>query len=122
MNGRDEMVRLLYGGRNSLFIALVSTLVTLSLATLLALLAGYFRGWVDAVISRFMDVLWSTPVVLLGVALGVATALGGVKPRRRQAHGRFALAPGADHRRDQHRVCHPAAARCGALAARAAVH
>ncbi len=78
VNGRDEMVRLLYGGRNSLFIALVSTIVTLSLATLLALLAGYFRGWVDAVISRFLDVLWSTPVVLLGVALGVATALGGI--------------------------------------------
>jgi peptide/nickel transport system permease protein len=77
-NGRDEMVRLLYGGRNSLQIALIATLLTLIVGTLLALLAGYYRGWVDAVISRGLDILWSTPVILLGIALGVATALGGI--------------------------------------------
>jgi peptide/nickel transport system permease protein len=77
--GRDEMVRLMYGGRTSLFIALVSGLITTLLATMLGLLAGYYRGWVDGVISRAMDVIWAFPVVLLGVALGTALALGGLK-------------------------------------------
>jgi peptide/nickel transport system permease protein len=77
-NGRDIMVRLLYGGRNSLQIALVATTLTLLLGTLLGLVAGFFRGWVDSVISRFIDIVQSTPIILLGVALGVATALGGL--------------------------------------------
>ncbi len=76
--GRDEMVRLLYGGRNSLQIGVFATIITIVVGTLLALLSGYFRGWVDSVISRVLDILWSTPVILLGVALGVATALGGL--------------------------------------------
>jgi peptide/nickel transport system permease protein len=46
---------------------------------LLGMLAGYFRGWTDAIISRSMDVLWAFPVLLLGVALGVSLALGGLK-------------------------------------------
>lgn len=77
-SGRDVMVRLLYGGRNSLFIALVATFLSLLIGTTLAVLAGFYRGWVDSVISRGLDVLWATPVILLGIALGVATALGGV--------------------------------------------
>ncbi len=77
-NGRDIMVRLLYGGRNSLQIALISTTLTLFLGVLLGTLAGFFRGWVDSLISRFMDILQATPIILLGVALGVATALGGL--------------------------------------------
>ncbi|MEH3054305.1 MAG: ABC transporter permease [Patulibacter minatonensis] len=77
-NGRDIMVRLLYGGRNSLQISLVATILTLGLGTLLGLVAGFFRGWVDSVISRFLDIVQSTPIILLGIALGVATALGGV--------------------------------------------
>jgi peptide/nickel transport system permease protein len=78
-NGRDVMVRLLYGARNSLFIGITATLITTLLALLLGLLAGYFRGWVDSVISRGLDVLWAFPVLLLGVALGVALALGDLK-------------------------------------------
>jgi peptide/nickel transport system permease protein len=46
---------------------------------LLGTLAGYFRGWTDAIISRSMDVLWAFPVLLLGVALGTALALGGLQ-------------------------------------------
>jgi peptide/nickel transport system permease protein len=75
-NGRDVMVRLLYGARNSLFIGITATLITTLLALVLGLLSGYFRGWTDAVISRGLDVLWAFPVLLLGVALGVALALG----------------------------------------------
>ncbi len=77
--GRDEMVRLMYGGRTSLFIGIVSALITTFLAVLFGLLAGYYKGWVDAVIARFLDVLWSFPVLLLGIALGVALSLGGLK-------------------------------------------
>ncbi len=77
-NGRDVAVRLLYGGRNSLEIAGMATLLTIILAILAALVAGYFRGWTDAFVSRAMDIIWAYPAVLLGVALGVALAVGGL--------------------------------------------
>jgi peptide/nickel transport system permease protein len=77
-NGRDVMVRLLYGARNSLFIGLTASLITVVLAIVLGILAGYFRGWIDALISRGLDILWAFPVLLLGVALGVSLALGGI--------------------------------------------
>jgi peptide/nickel transport system permease protein len=77
--GRDEMVRLMYGGRTSLFIGIVSGLITTILAVVLGLLAGYYKGWVDAIIARTLDVLWSLPVLLFGIALGVSLAVGGLK-------------------------------------------
>jgi peptide/nickel transport system permease protein len=77
--GRDEMVRLMYGGRISLFIGVVSGLITTLLAVILGLLAGYYKGWVDAVIARTLDVLWSLPVFLIGLALGISLAVGGLK-------------------------------------------
>ena len=69
----------MYGGRTSMFIALTSALITTLLATVLGLLAGYFRGFTDGLISRVLDVIWAFPVVLLGIALGTALALGGLK-------------------------------------------
>jgi peptide/nickel transport system permease protein len=77
--GRDEMVRLMYGGRTSLLIGISSALITTFAAIVLGLLAGYFRGWVDTVIARTLDVLWSLPVFLVALALGVALAVGGLK-------------------------------------------
>ena len=78
-NGRDVMVRLLYGARNSLFIGLTASIITALLAVTLGLLAGYFRGWTDAIISRTMDIVWAFPVLLLGIALGVSLSLGGLQ-------------------------------------------
>jgi peptide/nickel transport system permease protein len=78
-NGRDVAVRLLYGGRNSLIIGLSAALVTMILGLTTGLLAGYFRGWTDSVLSRIMDILWAFPVILLGIALGTSLALGGLK-------------------------------------------
>jgi len=78
-NGRDNMVRLLYGGRNSLLIGVVAALITTLLGVLIGVLAGYFRGWTDAVLSRAMDILWAFPVILLGIALGTSLALGGLQ-------------------------------------------
>jgi peptide/nickel transport system permease protein len=68
--GRNEAVRLLYGGRNSLEIGVVAMLITMVLGTMLGIIAGYFRGFIDGLISRFSDVVWSYPAVLLGITLG----------------------------------------------------
>ncbi len=78
-NGRDTAVRLLYGGRNSLLIGVGAALITTLLAVMVGLLTGYFRGWVDAIISRVLDVIWAYPVILLGVALGTALSLEGLR-------------------------------------------
>lgn len=78
-DGRDVAVRLLYGARSSLFIGVTATLISVLLAVTLGLLAGYLRGWVDAVVSRGLDVIWAFPVLLLGIALGVALARGGLR-------------------------------------------
>jgi len=78
-SGRDIAVRLLYGGRTSLLIGAGAALLTLLLSILAGTLAGYFGGWTDNVISRIMDMIWSFPVLLLGVALGTALALGGLQ-------------------------------------------
>jgi peptide/nickel transport system permease protein len=77
--GRDEMVRLMYGGRTSLQIGITAALIATILAVVLALLAGYFRGWVDGLIARTLDVIWSLPVFLIGLSLGIALAVGGLK-------------------------------------------
>ena len=78
-NGRDIMVRLLYGGRNSLMIGVTAAAITTVLSILLGLMSGYFRGMSDWVIRNGLDIIWSFPVIILGVALGVALALGGLQ-------------------------------------------
>jgi peptide/nickel transport system permease protein len=78
-NGRDTMVRLLYGGRNSLLIGSAAALITILLGSAIGLAAGYLRGWTDGVLSRLLDVLWAFPAILLGIALGTALAVDGLK-------------------------------------------
>jgi peptide/nickel transport system permease protein len=75
--GRDIAVRLLYGGRNSLLVGIGSSAICVFFAVVLALLAGYFGGWIDFVITRFFDLFYAFPVVLLGIALGSALAVNG---------------------------------------------
>jgi peptide/nickel transport system permease protein len=75
--GRDVAVRLLYGGRNSLLVGISSSAFCVIGAVILALLAGYFGGWVDFIIARFFDLFYAFPVVLLGIALGSALAISG---------------------------------------------
>jgi peptide/nickel transport system permease protein len=77
-NGRDVAVRLLYGGRNSLEIGFIATFISCLLATIIALIAGFYRGVVDGVLSRTLDLIWAYPVILLGIALGTALAVGGL--------------------------------------------
>ncbi len=77
-SGRDVAVRLLYGGRNSLEVGAEATLITIVLATILGILAGFFRGPVDGLISRAFDLVWAYPVYLLGIVLGVVLAISGL--------------------------------------------
>jgi len=77
-SGRDIAVRVLYGGRNSLEIGLLATVITMIGAIILGVAAGFFRGWTDTVISRLLDLIWAYPALLLGVALGVSLAVGGL--------------------------------------------
>jgi peptide/nickel transport system permease protein len=78
-NGRDVMVRLLYGGRTSIYIGVMAAFITTIFAVAVGLAAGYYRGWTDSVLSRIMDLIWAFPVLLLGIALGTALAVGGLK-------------------------------------------
>src|SRR5215475_15877046 len=76
--GRDVAARLLYGGRNSLLIAGVSTAMCLVLAAILGLVAGFFGGAVDWVLSRLLDVLWAFPVYLLAISLSIVLITHGI--------------------------------------------
>lgn len=69
--GRDVMARLLYGGRNSLLIGFGSAVVCCAIGAALAVVAGYFGGLVDGVLSRVFDVIWAFPVYLLGISLSI---------------------------------------------------
>jgi peptide/nickel transport system permease protein len=76
--GRDTAVRMLYGGLNSLKVGIGSALICVAIALVLALAAGYFHGTTDWVISRFFDIIWAFPVILLGIALGTALSVNGL--------------------------------------------
>jgi peptide/nickel transport system permease protein len=77
-DGRDLAVRLLYGGRTSLAIGVMATAITIVLATVLGLVAGYYGRWTDGIISRLFDIVWAYPALLLAIALGVSLATGGI--------------------------------------------
>ena len=122
-NGRDVAVRLLYGGRNSLEIGAVATLITMLLATTVGLVAGYFRGPVDGVLSRVLDVIWAYPggaarrraraslLAVGGLDLGVIDTARATRCSCRR-----------DHRGRLRPLRGQAAARPGAGPARAGVH
>src|SRR5262249_11802286 len=75
--GRDVGTRLLYGGRNSLVIGITSAVICTLAAIILALLAAYFGGATDWIISRAFDLIWAFPVILLGIALGTSLNING---------------------------------------------
>jgi peptide/nickel transport system permease protein len=69
LTGRDLMYRLLYGSRISLLVAGLGTFFTVVIGVTLGMIAGYSGGWVDAVLSRLMDLLLSFPQLILLIAL-----------------------------------------------------
>jgi peptide/nickel transport system permease protein len=67
--GQDELLRLLYGARVSLEVAVLSTIGVMLIGVLLGSIAGYFRGWIDTIISRITEVTMAFPLLLFIVAL-----------------------------------------------------
>ena len=72
--GRDQLTRVLYGGRVSLRVGLIAVTIAASVGILLGAIAGFYGGWIDEGIGRFVDIMLAFPGILL--ALGVITVLG----------------------------------------------
>jgi dipeptide transport system permease protein len=67
--GRDMLSRLLFGARFSLFIGVIVTSIALVGGIAVGVFAGYFRGWLDTVIMRVMDIILAFPSLLLALVL-----------------------------------------------------
>lgn len=67
--GRDVLSRLLYGGRVSLWVGFVAVGISISIGTLLGLISGYFRRWVDEAIMRAVDIMLCFPSFFLILAV-----------------------------------------------------
>ena len=85
--GRDELLRLMYGARVSLEVAMGATFLSMLIGVLLGATAGYFRGWIDALISRLTEIVMAFPLLLFIIALAATVGdrmqditLGGALP------------------------------------------
>lgn len=67
--GRDILSRLIYGSQYSLFIGVFVTTLSLTSGIVIGVIAGYFRGWVDTMIMRVMDIILAFPSLLLALVL-----------------------------------------------------
>ena len=67
--GRDILSRLIYGSRQSLQLGVLATAMAATMGIIIGTIAGYFGGWVDNIIMRFMDIYQSIPMFLLCVTL-----------------------------------------------------
>ncbi len=67
--GRDLFSRLLYGAQTSLVIGVVANGLALFIGTLVGITAGFFRGWIGAVLMRFTDLMMAFPALLLAICL-----------------------------------------------------
>jgi peptide/nickel transport system permease protein len=77
--GRDLLSRVIYGARASLMVALLSVAVSLTAGALLGMLAAWFRGWVEILIMRLVDIMLSIPAILLAVLTVAVLGPGFVK-------------------------------------------
>lgn len=68
--GRDIFARIIYGGQISLFVGFTAVMLSVTLGTLVGGLAGYFGGWVDAILMRITEAMLSIPQLFLLIVLG----------------------------------------------------
>jgi nickel transport system permease protein len=78
--GRCVFSRLLYGIRTTVFLALVAMIATIAIGTILGVMAGFFRGWIDEVIMRICDIMLSFPseVMILAIVGILGTGIGNI--------------------------------------------
>ncbi|MCZ4274157.1 ABC transporter permease [Maritalea porphyrae] len=72
--GRDVLARIIYGYRTSLVTCLTAVGIALVIGGMLGMLSAFYRGWIDRIVMRFMDILFAFPILLL--AIGVIAVIG----------------------------------------------
>lgn len=77
-SGRSVALLLLWGARISLLIGLLATLVSVGIGTIVGIMAGHFRGWLQAILMRLTDWFLVLPSLVLAIALTTATGNGGI--------------------------------------------
>ncbi|SFB32173.1 peptide/nickel transport system permease protein [Rhizobium sp. NFR07] len=65
--GRDVLSRLIYGARVSLFVAFSSVILSGTIGSILGMVAAFYRGWVEIVIMRLVDIVLSVPAILFAI-------------------------------------------------------
>jgi peptide/nickel transport system permease protein len=74
--GRDILARVIYGARISLEVAFIATGAAVVIGVVIGIAAGFFRGWVDSLLARLMDIVLAFPILLLAIGLASACSLG----------------------------------------------
>lgn len=77
-NGRDALSQLLFGARRALVLSGIVVAITSVIGMLLGTIAGWFRGWVDEIVMRFVDMLLAFPGILLNIAIVATVANPGL--------------------------------------------
>ena len=76
--GRDVAARMFYGGRASLIVAAGSTAFCIAVGALLGIIAGFYGGLIDALLSRMFEILWAFPVYLFAISLSIVMISSGI--------------------------------------------
>jgi len=75
--GHDMLTRLIYGSRISLFVAGITVLFAFIVGTTIGLVAGYYKGWVDDLLMRYIDFQWAFPSLILAIGIiAISGSLG----------------------------------------------